>query len=271
MQAEIFSQVNFDEAIVHTFDKIQLCLFTAQSPTKETVNEDSLGYILLDNDNLVVLVADGAGGHPKGEEASRIVIETVMAYITALDTNNVTLTSETIRNTVLTGMEAANSELLKLSIGARTTLTVTMFSHKKMRCFQVGDSGVVVSGQKGLLRYRSLAHSPVGYALAGGIISEADALHHPNLNEVSNLMGEPTIHIDLGPEVSLNDNDTAIICSDGVLDNYTSSELVEMIRKTDIVSVARSLFQSHMKEGVVDGPRDNWKYDDLTFALVRYL
>ena len=59
--------VSIDEADmqqpqVHSFCDTDVVVFSARSPDKTTVNEDSAGLIAVDDTHGILIVADGAGG-----------------------------------------------------------------------------------------------------------------------------------------------------------------------------------------------------------------
>ena len=79
-------------------------LFTAAAPGHET-NEDAVGLFPL-RERGVLAVADGVGGHPAGESASRKVLECLWDALLAADT-----AAESLRGPILDGIEAGTEEI----------------------------------------------------------------------------------------------------------------------------------------------------------------
>jgi serine/threonine protein phosphatase PrpC len=158
---------------------------------------------------------------------------------------------------------------LDLGLGAATTLTVVEIDGARMRPYHVGDSPVLVLGQKGRIKLQSISHSPVGYGLEGGFIDEKEALQHDQRHLVSNVIGTEDMRIDVGPARSLASRDTVLMSSDGLVDNLRTGEIIDYIRKGPLEMAANLLANqatARMRGRVGDAPS---KPDDLTFILFR--
>jgi serine/threonine protein phosphatase PrpC len=77
------------------------------------------------------------------------------------------------------------------------------------------------------------------------------------------------MRIEVGMPVEFAEHDTLLVASDGLADNLSTSEIVELIRKgplekagSDIANLARE----RMREPLGEAPS---KPDDLTFLLFR--
>src|SRR3569832_1942393 len=92
--------------------------YTHRSPYKETVNEDAVALIPVDAQCAVLVIADGLGGLPAGELASRLTIECVTRSVSAAQREGVSL-----RDTNLNSIERANTAILAAGTGAATTHT----------------------------------------------------------------------------------------------------------------------------------------------------
>lgn len=235
-----------------------LIYFSKKSPSKDTCNEDALALIEIQN-GFVLAVADGAGGHPKGEEAAALVLNNLKKHVTKSNPEN-------MRSSIVDAIETTNKELIKSGVGARTTVTVCEIQNNIARGYQVGDSTMMICGQKGKLKYRSLSHSPVGYAVEAGLIDDKEALAHPDLHYISNLLGEVDMKIEIGPEVELNSNDTVFLASDGIFDNFQPNEIIEIVRKGSIQEVASCLIEN-IQSKIYDNEQS--KKDDVSFIVFR--
>ena len=209
--------------------------FSKKSPFKDTCNEDAVGVFGLKN-GFVLAVADGAGGHPKGEEAAELILRNIKHAISgAKETKN------GLRSELIDAIEKTNKELIANGNGARTTVSVCEIYGNIARGYQVGDSTLVICGQKGKLKHRSTSHSPVGYGIEAGLIDEKEALDHPDLHYISNLVGESAMKIEIGPEIELSQNDTVFLASDGIFDNFPPDEIIELVRKGGISDISIDL------------------------------
>jgi len=175
----------------------------------------------------------------------------------------------TLREAILSGIDHANHAVSAWGIGAATTLCLVEIQGHTARAYQVGDSMMLVTGQRGRQKSHTTAHSPTGYGVVSGLIDEDDALHHEERHLVSNLVGDPGMHVEIGPPVSLAKRDTGVLASDGLWDNLYRDEIVARVRKGPLLVAAESLqadCQHRMREPIPDHPNHP---DDLTFLLFR--
>ena len=56
------------------------CYFTRKNPVLERKNQDSIGLYAQEN-QAILIVADGIGGHRLGDEASKIAVQTIIELI----------------------------------------------------------------------------------------------------------------------------------------------------------------------------------------------
>ncbi len=264
METHYFVREDMDAPRVLAVPGGEVCVFSRRCPGKETPNEDAAGVFLLGEDAIVLVVADGAGGLRGGELASDMALKEFAAELEAVVTDG-----GPVRNAVLNGIEAANRAVCDLAIGAATTLAAVEIEGGRARTYHVGDSGVLVTGQRGKLKHSTTAHSPTGYAVEAGVLDEEQALHHEERHLVSNVIGAPDMHIELGPALVLSPRDTVLVASDGLLDNLRTEELVEFARRGPLARAARSLAQRASERMEHDGGEAPSKPDDLTLLLYR--
>jgi PPM family protein phosphatase len=174
-----------------------------------------------------------------------------------------------LRTAILDGIEKANRDVLKLGVGAATTLAVAEIQGNRLRTYHVGDSQIMVIGHKGKIKLKTMSHSPVGYAIEAGLLEEQDAIMHEELHLVSNLIGYASMHIEIGTPMELSPRDTVIIASDGLFDNLRSEEIAATCRGGQLLSMSRELI-SACRARMIDAPDgEPSKPDDLTFIAFR--
>lgn len=237
-------------------------IFSAPSPDRtHDVNEDALGLFTV-GETLVLAVADGLGGVPGSKHASR----------TALETFEQTLRTGTEQGkgpleSIMGGFEQANAAVI--AGAGETTMVVAELSDRKLRTYNVGDSAALVVGQRGRLKLQTLAHSPVGYGVAAGLIPEDEAIHHEQRHYVSNTIGSASMRIEVSAEVSLAHYDTLVLASDGLFDNLTPEEIAEIIRKGPLEEASAGLIAACTSRMLQSGGEHPSKPDDLSFILYR--
>ncbi|WP_197528053.1 PP2C family protein-serine/threonine phosphatase [Posidoniimonas polymericola] len=238
--------------------------YSARSPHKDTPNEDALAVVETSEGGLVLVVADGMGGQAAGEAAARLAVESVVNAVRGSD-----LDAERLRSAVVDGIEEANRAVLALANGAGATLAVALISEPFVRSFHVGDASFLLMGQRGRVKFESIAHSPVGYAEAAGLIDAVDAIQHEERHIVSNCVGDEKMRIEIGPVLSMAQFDTLLVASDGLVDNVLPGELVSGLRSGPLEHCAAEIADLARSRMVNESPGLPSKPDDLTFLAYR--
>lgn len=142
---------------------------------------------------------------------------------------------------VVSGIDAANRAVLDLRVGAGTTLTVVTIVAGEARVFHVGDSTAMIVGQRGVIRFLSTAHSPTGFGIEAGLMTEAEALAHEDRNLVLNVVGSAEMSVEISQPVRLKARDTVLLASDGLSDNLTVESIAALCRVGPCEDAVRSL------------------------------
>jgi serine/threonine protein phosphatase PrpC len=260
--ARIFGDTPMPDAARLAGDAGHAVFFSRPSPSRTDANQDHGAVVLLPGGGFVLVVADGVGGLPAGAEASRrAVSEIVEAVSSALP--------EGLRSAILDGFENANRAVRAMGVGAGTTLAVVEVVQGLLRPYHVGDSMILLVGQRGRIKHQSIPHSPVGYALESGLLDEKDAMVHEDRHIVSNIVGMEEMRIDVGPPLRMGSLDTVVLASDGLSDNLHVEEIVATVRKGPLDRAADRLARQaaermeHPTEGAPSKP------DDVTLILFR--
>ncbi|MDJ0975065.1 MAG: protein phosphatase 2C domain-containing protein [Planctomycetota bacterium] len=260
--AHLFLKVDLDEPLEFQFCGGRVVLFTHKSPVREGPSQDGAMLLHVEGERGLLVVADGAGGHEGGERAAEAALLALQAQMGADP-------DRAFRERVLSGFEHADRAVTELRIGAASTLAAVAVGPEGARSYHVGDSGVLIVGQRGRRKHESISHSPVGYAVEAGVIGEAEALHHEDRHLVSNMLGAEGTHISMSSVLPVALRDTVLVASDGLFDNVHVDEVIERIRKGPLLKAGRalqSLVQRRMQGGTETRPS---KPDDVTFLLYR--
>jgi serine/threonine protein phosphatase PrpC len=208
-------------------------------------------------------VADGLGGRPGGADAAEAAIA-ALADAVALSA-----TEESLQAGIIKGFEKANEAILALATGAASTMIVLEVDGRAARTYHVGDSLALVVGQRGRKKFETVAHSPVGYAVEAGMLSQREAMHHRHRHLVSNIVGSAEMRIEVGPVVNLKSHDTVLLASDGLFDNLHMEEIIKMIRSGPLEEVAGRLVEAAQHRMASKGTQQPSKPDDLSFMVFR--
>lgn len=261
--AHTYTQSELDKPELLNLGFGKAVVFSDKSPDKDSANEDSVALFELGNRAAVFLVADGLGSLPNADAASKLAIKAIQQSLEQLTDPNA------LRDAILDGIEKANQQILTKTPGAATTLVVIEYYKHEIRSYHVGDSMILVTGQRGRIKLQSVPHSPVGYAVEAGMLDEDEAVHHEERHLVSNVVGSSDMRIEIGPTIKLAKYDSLIISSDGLFDNLYVDEIVEIARKGNIEKAGLQLKQMARKR--MEEPQKNMPChaDDLSFILFR--
>lgn len=205
--------------------------------TQRLQNEDNYGvkqHQISNLDSLILgAVADGMGGMAMGEIASKIAVQTVLEANIPLDIK----TPEQWTKWLHILFEKANSIISEQVKDGGTTLSVVLAINNILILSHVGDSRIYLL-RKGEIKQLSEDHTMVAMLVASGQITPEESLEHPDRNVLTKSLGGKQ-RLSVGyiqdfrtttEELSftLEDRDILLLCSDGVWDLVSPSELAEI-------------------------------------------
>lgn len=249
----------------HTTGIGKVVCYSSRSPVKESANEDALAVIETVDGSLLLIVADGMGGQAAGEQAAFEAVSAVCEAVLDVEPGEAT----SLRPAILDGIEAANRRVIDLGVGAGATLAIVEITGRIARPYHVGDAAIVLMGQRGKVKFASVAHSPVGYAEAAGVIDANEAMHHEERHIVSNFVGYEEMRIEIGPSLTLGRYDTLLLASDGLTDNLTLDEVVATLKSGPLDRASNQLATTTRERMVTALDHLPSKPDDLTFVVFR--
>ena len=191
----------------------------------------------------VLVVADGMGGHVAGEVASRIAVNTA-ASATLDPEDRVAAANRAIRE------EVAREPKLE---GMGTTMTLVALSGAGMATLaHVGDSRAYLL-RNGELSQLTEDHTVAAEYVAAGQISEEEARTHPQRHMLTRTLGLTRfVNVDT-VEVSLQAGDRMLLCSDGLNEMVTDSEISQALgAATSVDDVAWQLVELANEAGGLD-------------------
>jgi serine/threonine protein phosphatase PrpC len=195
-------------------------------------------------------VADGAGGHERGDHASARIVET----LAEIDDG---LTGARLVEEVTARLSRVNNELRAkaAAIGPdaliASTAVVLLIQTGQVRIFWAGDSRVYLM-RGGRLRQLTRDQSYVQDLVDGGEITREEAIGHPLSNIVTNLVGGSDQLILEERREPLETGDVLLLCSDGLTSAVPDAEITEVFRAHGAPAVADRLIECALEHGALD-------------------
>jgi serine/threonine protein phosphatase PrpC len=258
--------VTLDAPVTASAGAGQCAIVTRRSPDRDhnAKNEDSAALVSWAGKACVLAVADGLGGYGEGDVASALTLRRIAKRLA-----NVEGSGAGISTAVLEAIEAANLELLDRPGSAATTILVASIEGDRFRAYHAGDSELLIVGQRGKIKFQTVSHSPVGYAVESGIIDREEGFDHEDRHIISNFVGMNGMRVEMATAIELAPRDTVVLASDGLWDNLYVDEVVEAVRKGSLLEAARRL--TALADERMRGADESvsGKPDDLTVILYR--
>lgn len=193
-------------------------------------------------------VADGMGGHKRGDLASHLIA----SYLTDLVEKSRTPLSV---ERVCACMQSVNTKLVEISqkqqaiIGS--TVVVLLFSDNQAHCIWAGDSRIYRLRNK-RLQLLTRDHSQVEDMVDAGLILPEEAENHPKANVITRAVGVDN-RLDL--EVKSYDllpNDQFMLCSDGLNKVINDEEIEYFLSHKDAENIAQDLIDKALSRNARD-------------------
>ena len=215
-------------------------------------NEDSVIIIKNENDEYLMAVADGMGGHSAGEVASSIAIGYLGKHFqeTFLSLSKVDAV-EWIRNSAneINSLIFHHEKTHPESKGMGTTLVLAIITEAYILFGNIGDSsGYVIKENK--LHKVTYDHTLVNLLVSAGELTKEEASVHPKKNVLMKALGanDPI-------EVDVFDCDMEItevlLCSDGLTNMLDNSQIEKVLLGEGTIEekVERLIMKSNNRGG----------------------
>jgi serine/threonine protein phosphatase PrpC len=231
-------------------------------------NQDRVAYSY-SRDALLMVVADGMGGHMYGEIAAQIAVQTLtdqfqkMAKPRLADPMAFLADATSLAHNAINDY-AVEQDLLEIP---HTTLVASIVQDSTAYWAHVGDSRLYLFSD-GCLIARTEDHTAVAQLVRDGIISEEEAGNHPERNKVSNCLGGYSIpQVECNAPLPLSDGDTMLLCTDGIWGMINVQELSALLHAYTLDDAVRHLMDHAEFRGGEHG--DNLSLIAMTWGEAR--
>ncbi len=237
---------------------------------KRTHNED---YLYLPDEERLVMVADGMGGHACGDVASRMAVETVIDYFRATAEDPeltwpflVDAESKRHENRLITSVKLANLKIFETaqresgSRGMGTTFVAGLFTDDDLILAHVGDSRIYrIRGND--IEQVTEDHSLLNDYIKMKRITPEEIESFPHKNVIVRALGmKETVAVDIIHDAARL-GDVYLFCSDGLSGMMDDGTMLETVRQeSDLDRCCERLVEQGNAAGGVD---------NITVALAR--
>lgn len=207
----------------------------------------------------IFALADGMGGHKKGEVASKIAVDSIIYFLKENILRDRGIKMDYLDDVIKQGYNYANKEIYSKSLedesfeGMGTTLVVTVVYKNQAVIANVGDSRCYLL-HDGEFRKITRDHSVVEELVNANLITEEEARTHPRRNQITRAMGvDEMIIVDIFRE-QVEKEDMLLLATDGLTGCVEDKRIKDIISQdTDI----RILSQELINEANDSSGKDN--------------
>lgn len=230
-------------------------------------NEDyCMGEIIQTEDDCIGIfaLADGMGGHKKGEVASKIAVDSIIDFLKENILKSCGIKMDYLDDVIKQGYNYANQKIFdKVSEdssceGMGTTLVVAVIYKDDMIMANVGDSrGYLLHNDE--FRRITRDHSVVEELVNANLITEEEARVHPRRNQITRAMGaEEIIIVDIFRE-KVEKGDMILLATDGLTGCVGDEDIKNIIKQDkDIKEIC---------EDLINQANDNSGKDNISVIL----
>jgi serine/threonine protein phosphatase PrpC len=180
-------------------------------------NQDRMGYSFT-RDSLLMVLADGMGGHILGDVAATLTVQAIGAMFQAQAKPYLKKPERFFEES----FQAAHMEIHRyrathnLPETPRTTIVACIVQHGTAIWAHCGDSRLYWM-RKGQVLARTRDHSRIETLIAQGKVDPSERDTHPDRNRLFNCLGAPNMPlVEASRRATLQAGDLMLLCSDGL-------------------------------------------------------
>jgi serine/threonine protein phosphatase PrpC len=209
-------------------------------------NEDRMGYCYTRDSGLFAL-ADGMGGHPEGEVASQLALQTLAAMFQREAKPRLADPLRFLHDAIIAG----HHQLLRYATERalvdtpRTTVVACLLQGNAAYWAHCGDSRLyLVRGDKLVARTRDHSYSELQETLAQ-VVPMGDKLNRNVLFTCLGSPGKPVV--DTAGPLRMHPKDRVLLCSDGLWGSVSDAEITEVLARNAISDAVPELVERALR------------------------
>ena len=211
-------------------------------------NEDRMGYCYTRDSGLFAL-ADGMGGHPEGEVASQLALQTLSAMFQRDAKPTLADPLRFLQESIIAGhhqlLRYANQRALIDT--PRTTIVACLLQGNAAYWAHCGDSRLyMVRGEKLIARTRDHSYSELQHTISH-VVPMGDRFNRNVLFTCLGSPGKPVVDT-VGPML-MQPGDRMLLCSDGLWGTVADTVITEMLSRNAISDAVPELVEQALRNG----------------------
>jgi PPM family protein phosphatase len=205
-------------------------------------NQDRTSYAYT-RDALLMVVADGMGGHLHGEVASQIAVQLLTEAFQREAKPTLADPLDFLQRSILDAHYALGdyAKARNLVESPRTTCVACVVQEANAYWAHAGDSRLY-HVREGRIQAVTRDHSRVQMLVDQGRVREEAVQNHPDRNKIFNCIGATARpQVELSKPAPLREDDALILCSDGLWGPLTSKLITATLIRNDLMKAVPQL------------------------------
>jgi serine/threonine protein phosphatase PrpC len=193
-------------------------------------------------------VADGMGGHERGEWASATLVETLRNMAADSDFDGVV---QETTEAIYAANSAIHDEAKRAGHSMGTTVVALVLKDDRFAVIWAGDSRAYIV-RDGQMHQLSRDHTRVQEMIDRGLLTPEQAEGHPMGHVLSRAVGVvPQLELD-GIVDQWQAGDLFLLCSDGLYGVIDDAEIARILRSAELDDAAGTLIETCLARGAPD-------------------
>lgn len=212
------------------------------------VNQDRMGYSFT-REALLLVLADGMGGHLHGEVAATVALQTISTLFQQQAQPYVKKPERFLEAALLAAHRDIHQyrQTHRLAETPRTTIVACLIQHNTATWAHCGDSRLYWL-REGRILGRTRDHSHVESLIAKGLVQPSARASHPDRNKLYNCLGADSApRVDISAGAGLQPGDLLLLCSDGLWSMLPDDELARRMAAQSVVRAVPDLLQAALQ------------------------
>lgn len=201
-----------------------------------TNNEDAyIAQYIWDKEHILAVAIDGVGGYDGGEVAAELARKSIIEYLENYPNGE---RLELLKQAVVSANNTIYAERRNQpqysNMSCVLTAALIEIKERRINMAHVGDTRLYQYAN-GTITKLSHDHSLIGYREEIGELSEDEAMHHPQRNIIGRDVGSKLLdngnnyYVETSSFPLLSQS-TLLLCSDGLCDMLTSTQMVSILQ-----------------------------------------